>query len=280
MEITILGSGAWDGVPSLFCQCRVCTYASEHANSKENRSRPQLRVATDKGCFYIEISPDIRRQHQPEDGHLAGFLVSHWHYDHLYGVFELDAWADIVAPSTPKIYCPAGVSSHIDAHASFVRLQTIPVDSHKMFELIGVKITPIAVRHMFSLEANVPEQDLVNTYAYLLEHEGKRAVYMADFFDVPQSSLPLIHNVDALITDGTYLFEESFPDLDYQNKIRAEKDPDHLHGQAIIEWANDRDAKSVYYHSISHMPLLMHDQLQAKLPSNHYISYDGLTVQL
>ena len=58
MKLKILGSGAWEGIPAPFCNCKICESAKK-PNSKDNRTRPQILVETEKGQFLIEISPDI-----------------------------------------------------------------------------------------------------------------------------------------------------------------------------------------------------------------------------
>ena len=62
MNVTMLGSGCWEGTPSPFCSCRICSMASKDHNSIEYRSRPELLVSAEEGKFLIEISPDIRTQ--------------------------------------------------------------------------------------------------------------------------------------------------------------------------------------------------------------------------
>ena len=80
------------------------------------------------------------------------------------------------------------------------------------------------------------------------------------------------------ISDGTYLFEEIWPDKDLQNLTREEKDPDHLHGEEIMRFVSDLHAKKVVYHSISHLPGLTHNKLQEQLPKGQFIGFDGMDI--
>ncbi len=91
-KVTIIGSGGWGGIPAPFCRCKACQSARE-PGSKDNRTRPEILVETEKGRFLIEISPDIRTQSSRFD--LSGilhFLISHWHFDHMYGLLELRSY--------------------------------------------------------------------------------------------------------------------------------------------------------------------------------------------
>jgi len=66
-------------------------------------------VESEEGKFLIEISPDIRLQvarHGLTD--ISDFLVSHWHFDHLYGILELGAWSQFIKKGGITIYCSTG----------------------------------------------------------------------------------------------------------------------------------------------------------------------------
>lgn len=92
MKTTLLGSGGWEGIPAPFCLCRVCAKAAQDPFGKEARTRPGLLIETAEGAFMLEVGPDIRVQSTrfglPPIKH---FFVSHWHFDHLYGLLELHA---------------------------------------------------------------------------------------------------------------------------------------------------------------------------------------------
>lgn len=60
MNITTLGSGAWEGIPAPFCTCTVCTLAVQDPSSKNNRTRPEFLIENEGGAFLMELSPDIR----------------------------------------------------------------------------------------------------------------------------------------------------------------------------------------------------------------------------
>src|SRR6266702_8213038 len=106
MKIMVLGSGAWQGIPSPFCICKVCRAANENSTSKDNRTRPELLVETDAGSFLLEVSPDIRLQSSKYRLPLIkDFLVTHWHFDHMYGLLEFHLWIKNARKDIPNIYC-------------------------------------------------------------------------------------------------------------------------------------------------------------------------------
>ena len=139
-------------------------------------------------------------------------------------------------------------------------------------------ITPFPVYHMHSQDDGKDSSMLQNVFGFLLEHNNTKVAYLADYYKIPEESLDLIKDVNAVIADGTYLFEEKWPKKDLQNMTREEKDPDHLHGDAITTFAKSLRVNKVVYHSISHLPGLTHDKLQSLLPDNQFIGFDGMEI--
>jgi phosphoribosyl 1,2-cyclic phosphate phosphodiesterase len=278
MRVKILGSGGWEGIPAPFCNCRVCESAKD-PKSKDNRTRPSIAVETDKGKFLIEISPDIRMQSAKCD--LSGvndFLVSHWHFDHMYGLMELHAWAKFVANEKARIYCSEKTKEWLDKNFAHIPKEIIVVRPFMPFDLFGVKITPIPVYHMLARDTNISADKLSNTFGYVLELGGKRIVYLPDYYKIPKESLELVKGSDAVILDGTYLFEELFPDKPEQNGEKS--DPDHLHGKQVLNFAKSLKAKNTVFHSITHLSEKRHDELQKLLPNGMLISYDGMELDV
>jgi len=278
MKLKILGSGAWEGIPVPFCNCKICESAKK-PNSKDNRTRPQILVETEKGQFLIEISPDIRIQSTKFNlPNISNFLISHWHFDHMYGLLELHAWAEFVLGQKPKLFCSQKTKEWLDQSFAHIPKEVVVVKPFEKFDLFGIKITPFPVYHMNWQDKDVKENDLDNTFGYVLEKNGKKAVYLADYYKMPNKYLELIKNSDVIIADGTYLFEEMFPDKPEQNNLKS--DPDHLHGKQILDFASGLNAKRVIFHSIAHLTEKSHEELQKLTPKNMFISYDGMELEL
>lgn len=270
MKITILGSGAWEGVPAPFCKCDVCAIAIKLPFDKNNRMRPQLLVENDDERFLVEISPDIRLQSTrfglPP---VKDFLVSHWHFDHMYGINELHQYSKEVTNGL-NIYCSAGTNAILDTD----EFSYIPQSIHIMkplepFELAGIKITPLPVYHMRSEDEAIAEDKLANTFGFLFEHSGKKVAYLADYYRVPQSVQDKIRGIDAVICEGTYLLTDDF---------KSHK-PNHMHGQDIVDFANSTYAKKIYYHSVSHLTHKKHDELQEMLSEGQTLAFDGMILE-
>ncbi len=283
MKIKILGSGGWEGIPAPFCNCRVCRLAKENPNSKNFRTRPEILVETEEGKFLIEISPDIRLQSTKFNlPPIKEFLISHWHFDHMYGLLELHAWSEFVMKEKIKLFCSEKTKEWLDRNFTHIPKEIIVIEPFEQFELYGVRITPLPLYHMFFQDKNLKENQLKNTFGFLLEKENKKAVYLSDYFKIPKKSFELIKDTDVVIMDGTYLFSELFPDKPEQNGLtNSEKsDSDHIHGNKILELAKSFNAKKIIFHSITHLTEKTHEELQNLVPENMFISFDGMEIKL
>ncbi len=83
MEIKFLGTGAAEGVPSIFCKCKYCQ-AIREAGASEYRSRTQVLI---DGILSVDFPPEgyvnsLKFGHNLAD--LKYLLVTHSHMDHFY----------------------------------------------------------------------------------------------------------------------------------------------------------------------------------------------------
>ncbi len=266
MRVTILGSGAWEGIPAAFCSCIVCTNAKRDPTSQNCRTRPGVLIETAKGAFLLEAGPDLRMQlARFEVPAVTDFVVSHWHYDHMNGLHDLSAWIKR-SKNTPTVYSSPATRDIFDKEFCYLGLQFKDVRPFQEFSIHGVTVTPLPVYHMFNDDEGISEGSLANAYGYLLTQGRLRVAYLGDYYRIPRSTLTALKQVDILIADGTYL------SVDTYKHYR----PNHLHGADIIAFAQTINANKVYYHSISHLSGKLHSELQKSLPERHFISYDGL----
>ncbi len=274
MNIKMLGSGDWQGTPAVFCTCRVCMHAAANPKSPEYRTRPSLHISTKTTDILVEASPDLRLQsalHRLPD--IRHILISHWHFDHMFGLYELHAWVELFAKDT-TIYCSKATANKIKTIFSHIQFNVVTLEAYRPFEIGDVRIIPLPVRHM-QQDIQTAEEHLDNTLGFQFESAERKVAYLADYFQIPDRTRTIISNCDTAVLDGTYLFEDKYPNKPYQRAIVKDYDADHLHGHDIIAYAASLKTPSVVYHSVSHLSELMHDELQELLPKNQFIGKDG-----
>ncbi len=83
MKIQYLGTAAYEGVPSLFCNCRVCKLAKK-LGGRNLRSRSQALINDE---LLIDFNADTVCHYQKygfDWESICGVLITHSHCDHLY----------------------------------------------------------------------------------------------------------------------------------------------------------------------------------------------------
>lgn len=81
-DIIICGSGAAEGIPAFFCECRVCREARERGG-REIRGRTTYNFG---GELHIDFGPDMlqaMQHHYPRLNKISHVLITHAHADHL-----------------------------------------------------------------------------------------------------------------------------------------------------------------------------------------------------
>jgi len=84
--LTVLGSGTSMGVPTIGCDCRVCTSDDPH----DRRLRPSVLVQYDGHTVLIDTTPDFREQAIRERiKRIDAILYTHAHADHILGLDDV-----------------------------------------------------------------------------------------------------------------------------------------------------------------------------------------------
>lgn len=86
MRLTLLGTGNAAGLPMYGCACQACLRASQYPEYRRKTScglleTPQQRWLIDAGLM------DLSEHFPPH--HLSGILLTHYHMDHVQGLFHL-----------------------------------------------------------------------------------------------------------------------------------------------------------------------------------------------
>src|SRR6204780_503182 len=86
LQITVLGSGTSTGVPTIGCQCEVCT----STDPRDNRLRPSILIRYAGHGILIDSTPDFRTQalRAPIE-RVDAILYTHAHADHILGLFDV-----------------------------------------------------------------------------------------------------------------------------------------------------------------------------------------------
>lgn len=250
MKITFLGSGCWQGIPAPFGDDAISQ--NVEWNSKDFRFRTSLHIETNNGkSIIVEATPDIKLQSwkfrlkKPD-----AILISHWHWDHLFGLLDLDWFA---SKNTLTVHGNATTKEWYDDRMSHIKVHFQVFESYQAFRVDNIIITPIAVHHV------------EKTDGFLFEdvNSGKKIAYFSDLHGIPEKTAELTKNIDLIITDATYLASD------------INDDPTHFQKDQIIPFLEGLRAKEIILTNIGSYQGMTHNDFEKKF-SQYTIAHDGM----
>jgi phosphoribosyl 1,2-cyclic phosphate phosphodiesterase len=247
MKAKLIGSGCWQGIPAPFCKCDICTNKSQAKDSKNFRFRTSYLIENKGKKIMVDATPDIRLQTNANKlDKVDAFLITHWHWDHLFGLKDIDLY--LMREEKPTIYCSQETKQWLDSQFGYLNLKVEVLEPYKTYNICGIEVTPFLVKHT------------AESFGYLVD---KKLAILGDYFEVPQESLDLINSVETVVGDGTYLV----------NAIGYDKT--HLQTEKITEFLSSLKCKNKIIANISCIANKDHEELQDQF-KNFKIAYDGL----
>jgi len=252
MTLTFLGTGTSTGVPTLACQCRVCT----SSDWRDKRTRPSMLVRFDGRALVIDTTPDFRAQALRESmDRLDAVLFTHSHADHILGLDDVRVFYFRQQKPIP-IYAEPQCMIHIQRTFKYIfeadypyggvaRLEPHLIDGP--FDVEGLKINPVPVMH-----GNLP----------ILGFRINQVAYLTDVSEIPESSYPLLQDLEVLILDT----------------LRTRPHPTHLTVEQALSVMERLKVRKGFCTHIAHD--LGHEETNARLPPHVRLAYDGLQLEV
>ncbi|NJE04889.1 MBL fold metallo-hydrolase [Thermococcus sp. M36] len=185
MLVYFIGTGGSEGIPAHLCTCRTCSEARNFGFAQRKPST--LAVITEnRKAVLFDVGTDIRDSLSVP---LEAIFLTHWHHDHIYGLYKL-RW---MAMETP-LYVPEG---HADALIlkEPKNLRPRVIRQGETVEIDALKITAIKLNHQ------------VETLGYLIEEDGKSVALLYDTKGLPEETQKFLEKKAPLrlaIVDATY----------------------------------------------------------------------------
>jgi len=253
MRITMLGVGSSTGTPLLNCSCVTCT----SNNIRNNRTRCSSLVTLDNGQnILIDTGPDLRQQALREKiNHVDAVLYTHTHADHMHGIDDLRLFCQIQKKQIP-LYGSAFTTNHIATKFGYTLRE--PSD---FWELPVLRIHTIEAPFYVCEEQIIPIP-IKHGHADIFGFRIRNFAYLTDVSLIPESSFALLEGLEVLFLDC----------------LREKPHFTHIHMEQSLAYAGRIKAKSTYLIHMTHD--LEYEQLSAQLPSNVYVGFDGLKIDV
>ncbi len=246
------------GVPSLTCHCRVCSSTDPH----DKRLRPSILLVHNGRTVVIDTTPDFRYQALRVGlERLDAILFTHAHADHILGFDDIRPF-NIRQKSALPVYASPDTIARLKRTFPYVfeelpAISAIPqvtlnaIDGP--FEIIGLRIVPVPAQH----------GDMG-----VLGFRFGGAAYLTDFSTLPESSKPLLADLDDLIIDAL----RDVPHPMHQTVEQA---------LALIRELKALTAAGFYTHIAHELP---HAETITRLVDDGYsnvsLAYDGLRFEV
>ena len=283
-KVQILGSAAAEGIPAMFCNCRVCMEAWKNGG-KDMRKRAAYKL---NDHVRIDFGPDTLQQefqYQLHSENLKHVFITHNHEDHIDThllFYRMPGFSKVDPDNILNIYGTTGVFHKIQK--DFWQSFAFNGDYSK-FRLNPVMINPF--------EPVVLEDEDMEFYALKADHMGNAPHELPVFYVFRNgSSWAMIANDTGYFREETWAFleEKKFKfDLvisDCTGGIR-DFERNHMSGTWVLETRKHLEkmgsvtANTKYFiNHFSHNGQATHAELEAYYnPHGIQVCYDGLEIE-
>lgn len=255
-QLVFLGTGTSVGVPVIGCNCSVCT--SE--NPRNRRTRCGLALGLPEGNLLIDTPPDLREQLLREQiGITHAVLYTHEHADHIFGLDDLRLMQFYLGGPIP-LYCEPPVEArirksfdyaferHDGLHSGAVPQLEMHTIGLEPFAVLGAPVVPVRLQHGPRFK--------------VLGFRFGNVAYCTDTNAIPTESREKLRGLDVLILDC----------------LRRQPHETHFGLEESLAVVADLAPKRTLLTHISHD--LSDDEMNAELPENVELAYDGLSIEL
>jgi phosphoribosyl 1,2-cyclic phosphate phosphodiesterase len=252
--LTFLGTGTSMGVPTLGCDCAVCT----SPDPRNRRTRPSIRLAYNDRTVLIDTGPDFHAQALREGiRRVDAVLYTHGHADHVMGFDDLRPLSFHTNGDMP-IYADNNTASDIERifEYTFRKKDRYPTSARVQIHRINPE--PGSGTEIFG--ACFQRVPVTHGRQEITGYRFGGAAYLTDMSDIPEISLALLNDLDVLIVDA----------------LRHNPHPSHSHLEKSIAVVEQLKPRRAFFTHMGHD--LDHDATNAVLPPHIRLAYDGLQI--
>lgn len=253
LKVTFLGTGTSQGVPVIGCHCKVCT--SDDARDKRLRSSVLIESGDKK--IVIDTGPDFRQQMLTQKvDNVTAVLFTHEHKDHVAGLDDIRPY-NYIHKKAIDVYAEERVQEALRREYAYIFSQNpypgIPkIHMHLIgadpFQAAGLEIIPIRGFH--------------HRLPVLGFRVGKFA-YLTDIKTLPESEIIKLSGLELFVI----------------NALQKEEHSTHLNLSEALAIIQQVKPQKTFLTHLSHR-FGLHAEEEILLPSNIFIAYDNLSVQL
>ncbi|MGJ8665918.1 MAG: MBL fold metallo-hydrolase [Patiriisocius sp.] len=254
LKVTFLGTGTSQGIPIIGSKHPVCL----STNLKDKRLRVSVLIEWENTAIVIDCGPDFRQQMLTENvSKVDAILLTHEHSDHTAGIDDIRPFCflqgDIPFYATQHVFNALHqrfgyIFKTENKYPGAPSIVENLIHNEQTFNLFGKEVTPVEVLHN-----KLPVLGFrVDDFAYL-----------TDVKTVAEAEILKLKNLEVLVV----------------NALRIEPHQSHFNLEEALEFIKKINPKKAYLTHISHL-LGFHEEVEAQLPDNVHLAYDGLKIKI
>jgi phosphoribosyl 1,2-cyclic phosphate phosphodiesterase len=253
IKITFLGTGTSQGIPVISSSHPVCL----STDKRDKRLRVSILVEWDNFTYVVDCGPDFRYQMlRANVSKIDGVLFTHEHADHTAGLDDLRPFS--FSLGAVPIYAHKRVLKYLATRFDYIlndnnkypgapSVKQIEIDKQP-FLLGNLKVIPIEVQH-----------GKLSIFGFRFDN----IAYLTDVKTISEEEKVKLKNLDVLIL----------------NAVRIKPHHSHLNLEEALALIDELKPKKTYLTHISQY-LGFHAEVEKSLPTNVYLAYDELTIEV
>jgi phosphoribosyl 1,2-cyclic phosphate phosphodiesterase len=190
LELLFLGTSAALQLPAFHCTCEVCEAARR--NPGHRRTRASVALLGEETVL-IDAGPDLEFQLEREMiRRLDRIFLTHWHFDHVWGLAALGEPASIEHWPPIDIYLPSQIVGRFNQQLGYMaaRVELHPVEPGDVIELPDASWEVVKTKHTD------------HSVGYVIE-SSQRVAYLVDTACPPEATMDRLGDLALLILDAT-----------------------------------------------------------------------------
>ena len=254
MKVYFLGTGTSQGIPVIGSNHPVC----KSSDFKDKRLRVSVWISWDNYSFIIDCGPDFRQQMLLSNcPKVDGILFTHEHSDHTAGIDDIRPF-NFKQGEIP-IYAHERVINNLKRRFEYV-FETVNKypGAPSIVTIEVINNLPFSIGNKMAVPVNVMHGNL-QVFGYRIDDFA----YLTDVKTVEESEILKLKNLKVLVI----------------NALREDPHDMHFNLKEALDFITLVQPDKAYLTHISHI-MGFHEAVQKNLPTNVFLAYDNLEIEL